>query len=924
MLTALVPFTTTALDTERQYLSGRGKDDAVPWRFLCTTGALSGFWTNLPVPSHWDMHGFGHLHYKKDYTNAMDEKGLYELDFTVPTNWSGRRVFVVFEGVMTDTSARLNGESLGPTHQGGFYRFQYEATPFLNFSGTNRLEVMVAKHSANKSVNDAERLADYWVFGGIYRPVYLQAVPRRFVERVAIDARHDGRLAMDVFVNGAANGLNVEAQVMTLNRKPVGATFSARATSSEERVRLATRIPSPLAWSAETPNLYLVEVRLKRGSEVLHRHVERFGFRTMEVRDGDGLYVNGKRVVLKGVNRHSFWPDSGRCLSEAVHRLDIQLMKEMNMNAVRMSHYPPDKEFLDLCDELGLYVLNELAGWHRAYDTEVGRKLVEETVTRDVNHPSILFWDNGNEGGWNTALDEEFAKWDPQNRRVLHPWASFGGLCTAHYLAFDKAQIAATGQSVYYHDGQELVATNDLTKYIYMPTEFMHGLYDGGSGAALEDYWNMMSASKLLGGGFIWAFTDDAVKRPDTGEMDAAGNQAPDGIVGPYREREASFYTIKELWSPIQVRREKDGAFTVQNNYSFTDARQCRFVWQYRQFPDPSVAGSKFIVAGERSESGPSIGPGESKAVRTPTLSRKGRVDALALRVEDPHGRELWTWVWPLPGGGNVDRLTHAPASHRTSLLESDESMEIRSGELLVQIGRKTGMLEQVQRGDQVFSLRGGPKIAKGDSQLTSIRVDEDGPDHIVAAQYSGDLQSVTWRIQGNGWVRCEYKYSATGTNDYFGVVFDYPEQLVKRKRWLGDGPYRVWKNRLRGVTFGVWENEYNNTITGYRDWVYPEFKGCFSNVRWMQFETAEGPITVIPSGVPFVQVLTPEQAPDNLIGKTKVNLPDAGLAFLHAIPPIGTKFKDARMSGPQSQPNVGQGSYSGAVSFYFGELRSP
>ena len=166
----------------------------------------------------------------------------------------------------------------------------------------------------------------------------------------------------------------------------------------------------------------------------------------MEVRAGDGLYVNGQKIILKGADRHSFWPDSGRCLSEAVHRLDINTLKDANMNAVRMSHYPPDEQFLDLCDELGLYVLDELGGWHNHYDSEVGAKLVREMVVRDVNHPCILFWDNGNEGGWNTNLDHIFPELDPQQRCVLHPWATFSGVNTAHYLAYDKAEIASGGK----------------------------------------------------------------------------------------------------------------------------------------------------------------------------------------------------------------------------------------------------------------------------------------------------------------------------------------------------------------------------------------------------------------------------------------------------------------------------------------------
>ena len=182
------------------------------------------------------------------------------------------------------------------------------------------------------------------------------------------------------------------------------------------------------------------------------------------------------------------------------------------MNAVRMSHYPPDAEFLDLCDELGLYVLDELAGWHNHYDTTSARKLVEEMVTRDVNHPSILFWDNGNEGGFNTNLDRVFLEFDPQQRRVLHPWATFSGINTTHYLAYDKAEAACAGFKTYYADGKEHVATNDATRYIYMPTEFLHGLYDGGAGAGLEDYWRLMTASQHLGGGFIWVFCDDGVQ----------------------------------------------------------------------------------------------------------------------------------------------------------------------------------------------------------------------------------------------------------------------------------------------------------------------------------------------------------------------------------------------------------------------------
>jgi len=639
---------------------------------------------------------------------------------------------------------------------------------------------------------------------------------------------------------------------------------------------------------------------------------------------------------LRGINRHSFWPDSGRTLSEAVQLLDINTMKDANINAVRMSHYPPDEQFLDLCDEMGLYVLDELAGWHHFYDNDVGPKLVHEMVVRDVNHPCILFWDNGNEGGFNTNLDHIFGELDPQQRRVLHPWTTFSGLDTAHYLAYDKAEIAATGRRVYYSKNQELVATNDPAKYIYMPTEFNHGLYDGGAGAGLDDYWRMMMSHPLCAGGFIWALLDDGLKRPDTGAIDVVGNEAPDGIVGPYRQKEGSYFAIKEIWSPIQILetnlpRMTNGGFTlsVANHFNFTDASECKFIWQLRRFMNPGETNADETVCSEGNLPGPNIPPGANGKLNL-TLPENfwhtvevADAGALALRVEDPHGRELWTWVWPLKKWENyLGDFEHEPAMQHATVIETNGVIEVNAGDLTASFSEASALLVGVQRGAQKFSLANGPRLAVGSAKLRHIHFDEDGPDVFVSAKFDGDLKSIDWRVNGNGWIDCDYTYNAEGTNDFIGVLFDYPENLVQHKRWLGDGPYRVWQNRLRGVTLGVWENDYNDTIAGWRDWIYPEFKGFFANVRWLQLDTAEGKITMVNhSAVPFVQVLTPAFPPAKLVGQAFASTPTCGLGFLDAIPPIGSKFKAAKFSGPHGQPSVAHGEYAGTISFYFGNL---
>ena len=906
-----------AQETQFQYLSGHDKDDAVPWDFKCSAGRRSGSWMTIPVPSNWELQGFGRFTYgQTDYPDksgaATDTaEGHYKRPFTVPAAWSARRTFLVFEGVMTDTQVTVNGQSAGPMHQGGYYRFQYEVTKLLKYGQSNQLEVTVDDESSDQSINRAERRGDYWNYAGIYRPVYLESVPTALIQRVAVNAQADGSFAMDVYADGAAPADTVQAQILDMAGNAVGPAFSQPLSADGSApVRLQTRLPSPRLWTAETPNLYQVEVRLKRGATTLHTIRQRFGFRTIELRPGDGIYVNGRRILLKGSCRHTFWPDSGRCTSDKISRLDIGLMKDMNMNAVRMSHYPPDQHFLDDCDELGLYVLDELGGWSRPYATDTAHRLVREMVVRDVNHPSILFWDNGNEGGWNKATDDDFAQWDPQGRHVIHPGGgTFRDDNDTHYPNYARLLSLAAGDTV------------------FLPTEFLHGLYDGGAGSGLADYWDVMRHSKVGGGGFIWAFLDEAVKRVDLdGHLDTNGNYAPDGIVGPYREKEGSFYAIKEVWSPLviagkQLPADFHGSLALENRYDFTDARQCRFTWQLRKFRRPDGAAADFTVMGQGTAlPTTAIPPGTTGTLKMTLPPDWRQAGTLSLRADDPQGREVWTWVWPLPHADDYRAIAAAPGGPKTSETETSDALTVRSEDLAVQFSKATGLLTSVQRAGQSYSLLNGPRPSVGDATLTSFEHHMEGTDQIIKATYSGAMTSVQWRVRGSGWVQMDYDYALTGPQDFFGVSFDLPEADVRAMTWLGDGPYRAWKNRLAGETFGVWHNTYNDTITGDSLWQYPEFKGYYADVRWVTLQTVAGPITVVMNqdGL-FLQVLTPKFPPGNLPRHTLVAFPAAGLSFLHAIPPVGSKFATAASSGPSGQQALAAGEYHGSVSFYFG-----
>jgi hypothetical protein len=890
--------------TERLYLSGTGSDSTIPWDFRVSGGRNAGVWSTIPVPSNWEMQGFGTYHYSDDWSRerAPDSVGEYRHRFRVPRGWRGKRIALVVGASMTDTDVRLNGRSAGPTHRGGFYQFDYDVTDLVKPGDDNLIEVTVHKFSSDSSINRAERQSDFWLFGGIFRPVWLDARPTRHISHVAIDAKHTGAFSAWVDVGGASTGDRVVAQVEQLDGRPVGASFGAPVTAGIARVTIASTIVGVRPWSAEWPNRYRVRVRLLSRGTLAHEVVETFGFRTIEVRPHDGVYVNDVPVHLKGSDRHTFWPTTGRATNRALSIADVQLMKAMNMNAVRMSHYPPDVHFLDVADSLGLFVLDELTGWQKAYSTAAGMPLVPELVNRDVNHPSIIFWDNGNEGGWNRALDGEFAKYDPQRRTVLHPWENFNGINTAHYEQFDCC-------AGWFFHGDDL----------FMPTEMIHGLYDGGGGAGLEEWWNATLASPVGVGGFLWSFADEGIVRADQGgRIDVAGNLAPDGLVGPYREKEASFYTVKRIWSPVYIPRGEqsrlpasfDGTLRVENRYDFTNLSQLTFRWQLVDFPAPGDSATGHALVARGTATSPNVPPRGVGTLRLSLPAEWQRHHGLSLTATDPYGRELYTWTWMLgePRAVAETIVPRTASSAQTVTTTRDSAMIVlRAGSTEVRIDTTTGRLARMSRDGKTVSMRDGPRLVEGTATLRSLTQRTEAGDAVVEARYDGELQRVTWRLSPSGWLRLDYAYRVRGAHPYIGVTFDYPEREVTGMRWLGRGPYRVYKNRLKGVEFDVWHKRYNDTETGLA-WEYPEFKGFHADTYWATLETREGPITfVFGSTDQYLRVLTPSEptAQGAEPRNTHMVYPPGDISFLRGIAAIGTKFTTAAQQGPAGLPNV-------------------
>ena len=206
-------------------------------------------------------------------------------------------------------------------------------------------------------------------------------------------------------------------------------------------------------------------------------------------------------------------------------------------------------------------------------------------LVRDVNHPCIIVWNNGNEGGWNYKLDGLFEQYDPQKRHVSHPWADFNQFDTHHYPAF----LTGVGRFV---NGYK----------VFMPTEFEHAMYDQGAGAGLEDFWDNYTSHPLFAGGFIWAFCDETVVRTDrNNELDSDGSNAPDGILGPYREKEGSFDAVRNVWAPIQFKKlyitpSFKGDFMVTNKYLYTNLDKCKLRYKILGISSPLKSGESKVL----------------------------------------------------------------------------------------------------------------------------------------------------------------------------------------------------------------------------------------------------------------------------------------------------------------------------------------
>ncbi len=887
-----------AQQSQKVFLSGSGNGDTKQWDFFCTNGMNANKWTTIAVPSCWELQGFG----KYDYGFAKDsvrgkEKGLYKTTFDAPLEWKNKTINIVFDGVMTDAEVKINGKVAGTIHQGAFYCFKYDITSLIKLGTQNLLEVTVSKHSANQSVNEAERKADFWLFGGIFRPVYLEVLPEIHFKNITLKAESNGYFS--AFINTVDGNGKFDVDVVIKDSKNVQVAKSKAVNINDNAWNsflIQAKILNAKNWSPEFPNIYKAIFTINRNGKILHTVTKQFGFRTIQVKQRDGIYVNSVKVKMKGVNRSPFRPETGRTLSKQQSIEDVLMIKDMNLNAVRCSHYPPDEDFLNACDSLGLFVMDELAGWHGNYDTKTGTKIIKEMMAHDANHPSIIMWANGNEGGHNFELDKVFTEFDLQKRPVVHPWQLYGGIETQHYREYNYG----IGN---YENGREIV----------MPTEFLHGQFDGGHGAGLEDYWEKMWHNPLSAGGFLWDFADQAVVRKDRSDsLDTDKFRAADGIVGPHHEKEGSYFAIKEIWSPVHFERKEitdefDGKLNVENRYHFTNLNLCSFSYTLINFG----TNNEF----KKQITSPSILPGFKGFLQLQLPLNWKNYDALFVKANGADGKEIFTWSFPIIGPLKFTNqfTVEKNGLYAKALLETDNANDslrsIAIGKMEFGFNKKTGLLAKVKNDNSEIPFNNGPLLCEGNAVTDSVSFVEDfkANEITVTSHYPAKslISSLTWTINGTGVLKMEIHYfPAAYFTNLVGVNFSFLESKIKGVEYMGNGPYRVWKNRMKGNQFGIWKKDYNNTETG-ESWNYPEFKGYHSNMYWCKFITDSKPFTVFTENEDlFFRLFTPAWKTDQWHNYEPI-FPGGDISFMQGISSIGSKTQRNETTGPMGGKNI-------------------
>ena len=878
-------------------------------------------WDDIVVPGDWQTQGYGvpiytnvRYPFRAEPPNVMldpprnftqfelrNPVGSYLRSFSLPDGWKDMRVFIEFEGVKSAFYVWVNGTRAGYS-QDSMTPAEFDITNYLK-TGENTLSVEVYRWSDGSYLEDQ----DMWRLSGIFRDVTLTARPAVHVHDFHIvtdldDKYKDAAVTINVDLRNQSGTVATDLTLKAIFYDPKGQTVSGSVLSGPllandriEQHTLRTRMKSPELWSAESPTLYKVVLSLEDANgNVLEAIPWKFGVREYEFRDKQ-FWVNGKPIKLKGVNRHEHHPRMGRHLDLATMIRDIELIKQANINYVRTSHYPDDVRWYQLCDEYGIYLMDEANQESHGFGT--GSRTLGDNpdwmlahvdrgvsmVERDKNHASVAIWSLGNEGGSGqnlAAMRSAMEEVDATRPYFYHADAS-----VSDWVDIDYPLVSDL----------EAFVSIDREKWANV-REYSHMM--GNSGGNLQEHWDFIYTHPQIVGAAIWDWVDQGLAKPidedrmsygkdptelslDPGEYFAYGGEFGDmpndqdfcvnGLVGPDRVPHPHYYEVQKVYQYVWFTAldAAGGRLRVTNHYDFTNLN--RFVWQWSILSDGRVV--------ERGEMQPvELEPGGIAEIKVPITGRipqDGSEVILEIDVKLPRDT-LWA-----PAGWSVAREQfivressyatledgHAPALEVRNIdntitvcgMDFELTWDRASGALTGYKHKTLPLLKQPlepyfwkptnrnQARNRYLERLGPWREAAAQRKLFGVTVASDKETGTASIRFNFRLPvaeadyTLKYTVSTDGAVAVEADYRPNAESapkmPKFGMRMGLPEGWQKIA-YYGRGPWENYWDRKTGAFFGVYSMPLEDYWVNY---IFPQDNGNRCDMRWWQATDTDG-----------------------------------------------------------------------------------
>ena len=874
-------------------------------------------WEMLPVPANWQLYGYGvPLYTNIEYPFPRDAPhiphddnptGFYRKYFELPDSFRGKDVFITFDGVSSAFNLWLNGLKVGYS-QGSRTPAEFNITPYLK-SDSNLLAVEVFRWSDGSYLEDQ----DFWRLSGIYRDVYLTARPQQHIRDFRVvtdldDRYEDARLIVSVDLESAAAGSKVDLELKDAD----GDTVLAENRPVNTHMLFDLPINRPRKWSNESPYLYSMLLSLKdAGGETLEVIPQKIGFREVEIRDGV-FYVNGATVKLKGVNRHEHHPDTGHVVTRETMLRDIKMFKENNINAVRTSHYPNVPLFYDLCDEHGIWVIDEANIESHGYGNNAGNRLANDPAweaahlnrvarmeARDKNHPSIIMWSLGNEAGIGPNFEAayQYLKQTDHTRPV-------------HYEGDHRRGVQHKASDVYsvmYRKPGWVGPTNKPS----LLCEYSHGM--GNSNGNLKEYWDTIYSTPHHMGAFVWDWMDQGLRTPvpaafrhrtGTGpvresffayggwhdrERHHDGNFCMNGLLAADWTPHPGLFAVKYVYRNIDVTAVDvvAGRFRIKNRYDFTNLRdlveaEWRLAENGHEFKSGRIEALDIPPRAQREVqiNLPSFTPQDGREYLL-TLRFKAK-DGYSPLVEAGH--ELAFAQFTLQAADGVIAPGASPETlPRPAVVKDGERVTVSGEHFEVVFSQSEGRMLSYTFQDRLV-IRQGPELDLWRSYTDNDKVPlEQGTYHPVwrAAVANREIVDVTDEAVGDSAVRIAFMARLPAVNANYGIAYTvqgngdirvevhldksrtapelrFPHRVgtelivpvgFEQVAWYGRGPNPTYADR-KFERIGLFRGTVDEQ---WVDYSRPQENGNKTDVRWLSLadETGNG-VLFLAEGAPL------------------------------------------------------------------------